>query len=132
MYDSNLKNDHNLYLIPLKNVRGQISPVKQEGTGLKISLCFQNNPRPTNVKIYGVPNSTGENEKIIEKNLKACEEAFTNVFTIENTQIKYYYIHTQTNSVLAKQRKDRGNLKLKQKLNINDTHRKPILALTDL
>lgn len=62
IYESNLKNSQNLYLITLKNVKGQAPPVSQEGMKLKLSLRFQNNPRPSNFKIYGISDLMEENK----------------------------------------------------------------------
>ena len=126
VYESNRRNPNNLYLIPLKNVRGQLFCNDLEEQVLKMSLRFQNTPRPTILKIYGISLSTEESEMTTEKNLKACEKAFTEKFMIENTSIEYHYIHAQTKSFLAEQRKIKSGLKSK------NIHRKPILALADI
>ena len=129
IYESNLKNQNNLYLIPLKNVKGQVSANYLKDTDLKVFLRFQNNPRPTILKIRGISDSIDEEEDVVEKHLKALEKAFTDVFLVENTAVSYHYIHPQTVSVLSKLRKNRSN---KSNLNVDSRYRRPILALTDL
>lgn len=78
------------------------------------------------LKIHGISLSTEESEVTTEKNLKACEKAFTEKFVIKNTSIEYHYIYSQTKSFLAKQKKIKSSLKSK------NMHRKPILALADI
>ena len=129
IYESNVKNLHNLYLIPLRNVKGQVSTNQLRDNELKIFLRFQSNPRPTTVKIRGVSNYMQEDEVVIESHLKASEKAFTDTFFIDNTQVSYHYIHPQAASILSKLRKNKRN---KQKLSVDHVYRKPILALTDL
>uniref|UniRef100_UPI0030012637 hypothetical protein n=1 Tax=Anunuuluaehu liula TaxID=3049639 RepID=UPI0030012637 len=132
IYESNPKNSKNLYLIPLKNIVGQVSKPENANTDLKIFLRFQNNPWPTTIKIYGISDLIEDDESIIEKNLKACEKAFIDTFVIENTKVRYHYLHTKNSSFLAKYKKSKANLKSKNILNLENLYRKPILALADL
>ena len=132
IYESNPKNSKNLYLIPLKSVKGQASKAENVNTDLKIFLRFQNNPRPTTIKIYGISDLIEDDEIIMEKNLKACEKAFIDTFVIENTKVRYHYLNSKNSSFLAKYKKNKAALKSRNMLNIENLYRKPILALTDL
>lgn len=85
----------------------------------------------SNFKVYGISDLMEENKTTVEKNLKACEKSFTDTFTIENTNVKYHYIHPPVNRVLAQQRVQRENAKNKKQPNLHDTYRRPVLALTN-
>nr|YP_009243968.1 hypothetical protein Sdur_172 [Sporolithon durum]AMK96210.1 hypothetical protein Sdur_172 [Sporolithon durum] len=88
-YPTKKNRRYDYYSIPLNNVCGQMRVHNYQYEPLSIQLRFKNRPRPKSIKIYGFSSFEMRNTKEVERNLKRCEAAFLESFSVENTDMTY-------------------------------------------
>ena len=87
-YSTKKTRRYDVYTLPLQNVCGQIRTDNHLLDALSIQLRFKYKPRPKSVKIYGISTFEVRNIKELETNLRRCEAAFSETFSVEDTSIK--------------------------------------------